>query len=510
MYTFLRHLRFNLPANHPRIMRKYYFVLVVTLLISGISSGQNFRNLNFADKCDTSKTGLCYWDLSWGGKGAVMPGNTDGIRCMLIQAKREASVGFAEQASAFPVPKSDEFITLTATIRTDSVVGKGAGLNLWLFDANGNSQISKDMGGVYSLDWVRGPTKWKTYSVSVFCPKETAKIKIGAILYGKGKAWFSNYKFSVTPVADRKASPLAVRYINAACAIIQKHSLFKDSINISRLRQTACKIAGPAKTYSDCFLAVNYLIDCLRPYGDNHSFFMKAAEQKNWEQNGSAIHPVESATCKVLDGYGYILVPGFHSGNKKLIRAFVEKLQAEIKRLSQAGIKGWIVDLRGNSGGNQEPMIAGLGPLFSAVKLGSLVDVNHRYGSWNYDRGLYFFDDDKAKGWKVSNPAVLTSQLPIAVLTDGQAGSSGEIATISFIGNARTKSFGQPTMGLTTGNGSFGLPDGSQMFIASTHMVDRNGKIYTGPVVPDVLVEVGKDGKRDLVLEAAEKWLKEQ
>ena len=489
---------------------KKYCLLIAILLITRISFGQAFHNLNFADKCDTSKTGLCYWDLSWGGMGAVVPGNSNGIKCMLIQAKREGSVGFAEQASAFPIPKGDEFITLTATICTDSVVGKGAGLNVWLFDANGNSLVSKDMGGVYSLDWIRGTSKWKTYAVSVFCPKGTAKVKIGAILYGKGRAWFSNYNFGVTPVANRRASPLAVKYINAACAIIQKHSLFKDSVNIIKLKQIALKIAGPAKTYSDCFLALNYLIDCLRPYGDNHSFFMKAAEQKNWELNGSAIHPVENADCKVVDGYGYIRVPGFHSGNKKLIRGFAENLQAEIKKLSQAGIKGWIIDLRGNSGGNQEPMIAGLGPLFSAVKLGSLVDINGKYSSWNYDKGLYFFDDDKANGWRISTPVVLTSQLPIAVLTDAQAGSSGEIAAISFVGNARTKSFGQPTMGLTTGNGSFDLPDGSQMFIASTHMVDRNGKVYSRPVVPDVLVEVGKDGKRDMVLEAAEKWLKKQ
>jgi len=507
MYTFLPHLRFNLAAIQSHDMRKYYFVLIIALLITEVSSGQAFHNLNFADKCDTSKTGLCYWDLSWGGKGAVVPGNNAGIKCMLIQGKNEGSVGFAEQVAVFPTPKSDEFNTLTATIRTDSVTGKGAGLNLWLLDANGNSLISKDMGGVYSLDWIRGTTKWKTCSVSVFCPKETAKVKIGAILYGKGMAWFSSYKFSVTKVTNRKASASAVKYVNAACAIIQKHSLFKDSVNIKKLKQTAFKIAGPAKTYSDCFLAVNYLIDCLRPYGDNHSFFMKADEQKNWQLNGSAIHPVENATYKVVNGYGYILVPGFHSGNKKLIRAFAEHLQAEIKRLSQAGIKGWIVDLRGNSGGNQEPMIAGMGPLFSSVKLGSLVDVNHKYSSWNYERGLYFFDDDKANGWRVSNPVVLTSQLPIAVLTDGQAGSSGEIAAISFVGNARTKSFGQPTMGLTTGNGSFGLPDGSQMFIASTHMVDRNGKVYSRPVVPDVLVETGTVSKRDLVLEEAEKWL---
>ena len=113
-------------------------------------------------------------------------------------------------------------------------------------------------------------------------------------------------------------------------------------------------------------------------------------------------------------------------------------------------------------------------------------------------------------GWKVSHPVKLKAQLPIAVLTSGQTGSSGEITTISFIGNARTKSFGQPTWGLTTGNDSYDMPDGSQMFIASTHMVDRNGKIYTGPVVPDVVIKTSPDDKEDVVLKTAMEWLKTQ
>lgn len=489
-------------------MKKIFFLLAIALLTIKQAFGQTFGNLNFADKCDTSKTGLCYWDLSWGGKGAVIPANMGNIKCMLIQGTKENSVGFTEQASVFPAPKGDEFITLTATIRTDSVIGKGAGLNLWLLDNKGNTLATRDMGGVYSLDWIRGTTKWKTYSISIVCPAETAKIKIGAILYGKGRAWFSHYKFSVTSIADRRPSPLALKYITAACDIIMKNSLVRDSVDIRRLKQTALKIAGPAKTYGDCFLAVNYLIEFLRRYGDEHSFLMKAAERRNWETNGSAVHKIENAKCKVMGDYGYISLPGFHGGNPEAILAFADDLQANIEKLSQAGVRGWIVDLRENSGGNQEPMIAGLGPLFSSVKLGSLLDVNNQYSSWNYDSGRYFSDDDR--GWTVSHPVKLKSRLPVAVLTGAQTGSSGEIAAISFVGNARTKSFGQPTWGLTTGNGSFDLPDGSQMFIASTRMVDRNGKIYTGPVVPDLVIKTSTDDKGDVVLEAAMEWLKTQ
>lgn len=486
-------------------MKKIAFLSLAIMLVVNTADSQNFHNLTFSDKCDSSKTGLCYWDLSWGGKGVVTAARAGKRSCMLIQSAVENSVGFSEQSSGFLVPADIEFITLTADIKTAGVMGKGAGLNLWLMDDKGNTLAIKDMGGVYSLNWIRGTTQWKTCSISIVCPKETAKVKIGAILFGKGKAWFANYRFSVTPVADRKASPLAVKYISAACNIIKTHSLVKDSVNIRQLRQTALKIAGPAKTYADCFLAVNYLIESLRPFGDVHSFFMSAAEKRNWEINGSAIHKPENARCEVMGDYGYIKIPGFHGGNQKRILAFADALQSDIKRLADAGIKGWIVDLRENSGGNQEPMIAGLGPLFSSVKLGSLLDVNGQYSSWNYKDGRYFFDDDK--GWEVSHPVTLRSALPVAVLTSGQTGSSGEITTISFIGNARTRSFGQPTWGLTTGNGSFDLPDGSQLFIASTHMVDRNGKIYSGPIAPDVVIKTSADDKSDIVLDAAIKWL---
>jgi C-terminal processing protease CtpA/Prc len=153
-----------------------------------------------------------------------------------------------------------------------------------------------------------------------------------------------------------------------------------------------------------------------------------------------------------------------------------------------------------------EPMIAGLGPLFNDEKLGSLIDVNNKHDNWYYKNGKYF--GDTYTGSSVSNPVRLPAQLPIAVLTGNQTGSSGEIVVISFIGNARTLTFGQPTWGLTTGNGDFALPDGSKIFLASTVMADRNGKRYTSSIVPDVQVEEKMVEGKDNVLQSAIDWIK--
>ena len=489
---------------------RYNTVFLILILIACTikSYTQNYRNLNFEQACDTSKTGLCYWDLSWGEKGSVSQDNVNGEKCLLLQAQKDNSVSWAEQTGYVNFSKGQQIITVSALVSSENIEGKGTGFNINLYDKDGNLLAFRDMGGIYSIDWIRGTRAWKEYAVSIVCPLETTKINIGAILYGKGYARFKNYKVKFSSIENRKPSKLAIEYISAACDTLKLHSLVHDSLNIAELRKTALKIAGPAKKYSDCYLAIEYLIESLRQYGDYHSFFMKADALINWQTNGSEVKKIRYPVYRVINDCGYIQVPGFHGGNQKSILAFADSMQYAIKTLASSNIKGWIIDLRLNDGGNQAPMIAGLGPLFSSEKLGSLFDINDHPESWYYKDGRYWMDGDT--GWLVSNPTTLKTRLPIAVLTSNQVGSSGEIVTISFISNANTRSFGQPTMGLTTGNGNFDLKDGSRMFIASTIMADRNGKKYTGSIVPDVQIDKMIVDKVDMHLSAAIDWIKSQ
>ena len=475
-------------------LTSFLFLIVISV------NGQTFQNLQFWQLCDTSKTGLCYWDLSWGSKGSVQPQILGKQNCVLIEGKSEASVGFIEQSSINKLT-STSIIKISASIKSDTVDGKGAGLNIGLYNKNGTLIANQDMGGYYSINWIKGTTNWKTYSVSIICPPETFKIKIGAILYGKGKAWFKDYNISVAPIENRKPSKLAKTYIEAACDTIKNNSLFRDSFNIQLLKNTALKIAGNAKKYSDCYLAINYLLETLRPYGDEHSFFMTAEEVKNWENEGSQVSKIKFPSYKLINGCGYIQVPPFHGGNQKQILAFADTLQQIISNLYRSGIKGWIIDLTQNTGGNMAPMIAGLGPLFSSEKLGALIDVNGKSNAWYYKNSRYFWDNDS--GWTVSHAVQLPIQLSIAVLIGEQTGSSGEAVAVSFIENAKTKFFGQPTWGLTTGNGSFELKDGSRIFLASTIMADRKGTEYRRRINPDYLV----DGATSNLIDKAIEWI---
>jgi carboxyl-terminal processing protease len=469
-------------------------------------TGQAFKNLDFKQACDTSRTGLCYWDRSWGGKGALKPERVNGKPSLLITGNTDNSVGFAEQSVSVDPLKVLAILTVSADIKSDSVTGKGAGLNIGLYDQAGLLIANKDMGGFYSIDWIRGNSAWRRFSISIVCPLATSKIKIGAILYGGGKAWYKDYKVTIASIENRKPNKLAVSYITAVCDSIKKHSLVRDSLDVIFLKATALKIAGNAKKYSDCYLAVNYLLESLRPFGDEHSFFMKADEVRNWKEEGSQVSKIQFPSFRIIDSCGYIAVPAFHGGNQSQILAYADSLQSAIKQLYESGIRGWLIDLRQNTGGNMAPMIAGLGPLFSTEKLGALVNVEGKHNAWYYKNGRYSWDDDA--GWAVPDPAILSTRLPVAVLTSSQTGSSGEAVVLSFKANERTKSFGQPTWGLTTGNGSFELKDGSQIFLASTIMADRNGKLYHGSIQPDVVVEEDKTAKEDLVMRKAVEWIR--
>lgn len=490
--------------NKP-VMR-FALLLSCIFIFQNQLKAQHFYNLDFKSKCDSSKTSLCYWDLSWGAKGSVSQYIYGKENYLLMQGASQNDVSFTEQSSILSSSKGIQIIAVSAFIRSENIEGKGAGLDIQLFDRQGQLLAFKDMGSFYSVNWVQGTSSWKKYSLSLVCPQETYKIKIGAILYGKGKAWFKNYKVSLLPIAGRKASKLAIKYISAACDTIQKHSLVKDSVNMPALKQIALKIAGNALTYRDCYLAVNYLLESLRPYGDEHSFFMTPEEVKNLESGGSLVSKIENPSHKIIDSCGYIFVPPFHGTNMELKLRYADSLQMAIRYLNKAGIKGWIIDLRENTGGDMEPMIMGLGPLFSSVKLGSLVDINNQYDDWNYKDGKYFWSTGYSS--KVLQEIKPYKKLPIAVLISNKTGSSGETVVISFIGNEKTKSFGKATWGLTTGNGSFDLMDGANIHLASTVMADNTGKKYYGPIQPDYLIEENPASSKDAVIEKAVDWIR--
>ena len=94
----------------------------------------------------------------------------------------------------------------------------------------------------------------------------------------------------------------------------------------------------------------------------------------------------------------------------------------------------------------------------------------------------------------------------VAVITGPRTVSSGEAVTVAFRGRPRTRSFGQPTGGLSTSNSGFPLPDGATLLLTTAVFADRNGQRYGAAIEPDEAVSP-VDGA-DPALAVAVAWLR--
>lgn len=476
-------------------------ILLPAWCIASTLTAQSLVNGDLSSRCDTCKTGLTHWDISWASSRVTCRAQEGALHIACLDSAK--GTGFVEQSIVIPEVKEPTILTVSARIRVNELSTQGASINIACYTADGGFLTNKDQG-LFWYNWVQGTRPWELRTLKLILPSGTSTVKVGAIVKGKGEAWFDDFTATFSQLADRVPDKPAIAYVNTACDSIRTHALYADSVNLDSLRTVAVKIAGGNNDPSDRHLAVEYLIQSL---GDHHSFLMRPDEYASWQTEGGEA-AFTHASSRVMDGYGYVLVPGFMSGDSLSMLAFADSLQRAIAHLSKQDIHGWIVDLRMNGGGNMAPMVCGLGPLLKAGVLGTLTHKNGRVEHWYYRNGECGWDD--AAMMRVLRPVVLEQQLPIAVLTAQATGSSGECSTISFIGNPLTRSFGQGTWGLTTGNGQFQLPDSAQMFIASTTMGDRNGKLFRGPIVPDEVVDQPADWRYDASLDAALKWLAQQ
>ena len=91
-------------------------------------------------------------------------------------------------------------------------------------------------------------------------------------------------------------------------------------------------------------------------------------------QGGMGCGEVRAPAAPTLPGeIGYVQVPAF-SGSAEAATALANDLQRAVMSADQTDPIGWIVDVRGNGGGNMWPMIAGIGPVLGEGVAGYFID----------------------------------------------------------------------------------------------------------------------------------------
>lgn len=209
--------------------------------------------------------------------------------------------------------------------------------------------------------------------------------------------------------------------------------------------------------------------------------------------------------------YGYLDVPGI-VGDDAAQKNFASQLQGLIRNLDDGSRCGWIVDLRRNRGGYIYALLAGLAPLLGEGSAGGSRNASGTITTWSYRAGSVFAGEEKTVS--VDSPYVLRRPAsPVAVLTSALTASAGEASTIFFRALPYARSFGAPTVGLTSFNVRKTLADGAFLDITTAVDVDRRGTAYEGPIAPDEPVAIDWaqiSTGNDASVQAASSWLRSQ
>jgi carboxyl-terminal processing protease len=331
----------------------------------------------------------------------------------------------------------------------------------------------------------------------------------------------------------------AAAFLDNALDTMRQHALHGQSVDWTEVRTEAFKRAGgafnPIDTYPAIYWALVQLGDPgahlrLPPglYPDQIALMQQAERDALTNAPAAAREqtsiPTPFTNRRLPEGhivtvqgrnFGYVVLPRCSAKDNDGLLLYAADVRRILTDLMAQSPKGWIVDLRGNTGGNMWPMLAGIGPILGDGSVGSFV-ANDGNVSW-------FYQDGKTG---TRNPAGLEtvsltlqeepvlqtpSVAPVAVLVDSSTASSAEAITIAFHGRPSTRSFGSRTAGKSTAVQPFKLDDGAELYLTTAIDADRSGKAYPNGFTPDQVVSFNGGSmpqeSNDQALLAAQTWL---
>ena len=268
-----------------------------------------------------------------------------------------------------------------------------------------------------------------------------------------------------------------------AVAIIDTHALRASELPgdfRERWRPPAQATPGEAR------LAIR---DVVKALGDRHSRLIDPVKRVDMPRIERAAFTLPR--WELLEpGIGYVEVPSLMGLDPALRQRYRVALWDALRSGQQQGVRGWVVDLRQNHGGNMWPMLNGLEPLLRDQPLGYFQTRGGDRAAWR----------NRLRPEAASIPNL--SAVPVAVLTSARTASSGEAVALAFRGRPNTRSFGKATSGLSTANAQHPLKDGSLLILTGSVFLDRAGNGDGSPIQPDLAVST------EIALQKAIAWIK--
>lgn len=350
-------------------------------------------------------------------------------------------------------------------------------------------------------------------------PRASAALVVG--LVGLGAAAMAQESTSGPGVISGE------ELIREGVAVIAANALGGGGLDWGRLERELLAEFGPAEPHAALAAAVAMLDDPHAGFSPPPPTPVAVADPAPASGNATPASPPVADNPQpsipvmpegrlLEDGVAYLVVPGCQEPDIEGLRAYAKAAALELARLGRQEPTGWLVDLRLNGGGNLWPMLLGLRPLLPDGPLMTMVKDGQVQAHYGLGEGSAWIDWGRGAEPQLvwgAEGAPVTMAPPagrLALLTGPWTMSSGEALAMCLLGRAATRSFGEPTAGLTTVTNQYRLADGSVLTLPVAQMGHRDGRPETGTLAPMQAEPCGDwPGPADAAALAARAWLLE-
>jgi carboxyl-terminal processing protease len=178
-----------------------------------------------------------------------------------------------------------------------------------------------------------------------------------------------------------------------------------------------------------------------------------------------------------------IKLSGFNQGTASSLRRALAKAEREMGR----GLKGIILDLRGNPGGLLDQAVS-VADLF--ISRGRIISTKGRHPDSDQ-----IFD---------ATPGALASSTPLAVLVNGRSASAAEIVAVALRDSGRAVIVGSSSYGKGTVQTIVPMPNGGELILTWARILAPSGQTLDHQGVVPTLCTAGSEEKVSALMKALE------
>lgn len=292
---------------------------------------------------------------------------------------------------------------------------------------------------------------------------------------------------------------------------LESNFIYRANVDWKKIQNAYFKDVDKAMDFKDSLNSVPMLFDAIGcnhcQLFSEHGHFISSLNPSLGQDDFNLEFLIEyekkpEFQVKLIDDqFGYINIPGMLliDVSQDELNLKAQKMYNQIVNLAKRhNIKGWIIDLRFNIGGNVYPMLASLHYLLGDNVVYKTLDKDKNLITVHKLKDGKFYSGDKLETI-VKTSIKPDLNIPVAVIVGKLTSSAGENVAIAFKNRQYSKIIGDSTYGFLTGNELIDLNETTKLAVTTSYIADSND-IYTENIQPDIFVDK-KDNFKNLIFD---------